>query len=87
MAGGLGTYLIDETHHKPLPIVDLAGKPILCSSSRSSVTLVLMSTLPAVDSRVFVKDYVANCFLHVSVVTVHMHVDINMEVYHRSREL
>ena len=29
LAGGFGTRISEETHHKPKPMIDLGGKPII----------------------------------------------------------
>ena len=53
LAGGLGTRLSEETHLKPKPMVEVGGKPILWHILKYIVTIMLMNSLFAADTRVF----------------------------------
>ena len=73
LAGGLGTRLSEETDHKPKPLVEIGGKPILWH---------IMKTYSAHNVNDFIiccgykgyiiKEYFANYFLHMSDVTFSM---------------
>jgi glucose-1-phosphate cytidylyltransferase len=73
LAGGLGTRLSEETDHKPKPMVEIGGKPILWH---------IMKTYSAHNVNDFIiccgykgyiiKEYFANYFLHMSDVTFSM---------------
>ena len=86
LAGGLGTRLSEETLLKPKPMVEIGGKPILWHILKIIAIMELMILLYVVDTKVVIKEYFANYFLHTSDVTFHMDDDNRMEVHRRKSE-
>jgi len=70
LAGGMGTRIIEETHIRPRPMIEIGGKPILWH---------IMKTYSAYGVTDFVvccgfkghvvKEYFSNYFLHTSDIT------------------
>ena len=86
LAGGFGTRIIEESHLRPKPLIEIGGKPMLWH---------IMKTFSAHDVRDFViccgykgymiKEYFANYFLHTSDATFDM-LENKMQVHHTHAE-
>ncbi len=86
LAGGLGTRISEESIHKPKPMIEIGGKPIIWH---------IMKIYSAQDIDAFIvflgykgyvlKEYFANYFLHMSDVTFDMR-DNSLQVHQKSAE-
>jgi glucose-1-phosphate cytidylyltransferase len=86
LAGGLGTRLSEETEHKPKPMVEVGGKPILWHIMKLYSFYGLNDFIICLGYKGYViKEYFANYFLHMSDVTFDMEHN-RMEVHQRKAE-
>ena len=86
LAGGLGTRLSEETGHRPKPMVEIGGRPILWHVMKTySVHGVHDFVICCGHKGYLIKEYFANYFLHMSDVTFKMS-DNSMEVHDRRAE-
>ena len=73
LAGGLGTLISEETHLKPKPMIEIAGKPILWHILKLYSAHGVNDFVICCGYRGYViKEYFANYFLHMSDVTFDM---------------
>jgi glucose-1-phosphate cytidylyltransferase len=86
LAGGLGTRISEETHLKPKPMVEVAGRPILWHVMKIYSAHGLNDFIICAGYKGYViKEYFANYFLHMSDVTFDMSRN-QMEVHQRRSE-
>jgi glucose-1-phosphate cytidylyltransferase len=86
LAGGLGTRILEETHLKPKPMIEIGGKPILWH-------IMKIYSFHGVNEFVIccgykgyvIKEYFANYFLHMSDVTFDVSNN-SMEVHYKKAE-
>lgn len=73
LAGGLGTRLSEETGHKPKPMIEIGGKPILWHILKIYSSHGVNDFIICCGYKGYViKEYFANYFLHTSDVTFDM---------------
>ena len=73
LAGGLGTRISEETHHKPKPMIEIGGKPILWHIMKIYSAHGVNDFVICCGYRGYViKEYFANYFLHTSDLTFDM---------------
>lgn len=86
LAGGLGTRIAEETHLKPKPMIEIAGRPILWHIMKIYSTHGINDFVVCCGYRGYIiKEYFANYFLHMSDVTFDMEQN-RMEVHQRKAE-
>ena len=86
LAGGLGTRIIEESHLKPKPMIEIGGKPILWHIMKIYSRYGINDFIICLGYRGYViKEYFANYFLHMSDVTFDM-AQNRMEVHQNSAE-
>ena len=86
LAGGLGTRIIEESHLKPKPMIEIGGKPILWHIMKIYSHHGINDFIVCLGYRGYViKEYFANYFLHMSDVTFDM-AQNRMEVHQNSAE-
>lgn len=86
LAGGLGTRIIEESHLKPKPMIEIGGKPILWHIMKIYSHHGINDFIICLGYRGYViKEYFANYFLHMSDVTFDM-AQNRMEVHQNSAE-
>lgn len=86
LAGGLGTRLSEETEHKPKPMVEIGGKPILWHIMKLYSFYGLNDFIICLGYKGYmIKEYFANYFLHMSDVTFDMAKN-KMDVHQNSAE-
>jgi len=86
LAGGLGTRLSEETEHKPKPMVEIGGKPILWHIMKLYSFYGLNDFIICLGYKGYmIKEYFANYFLHMSDVTFDMAKN-KMEVHQNNAE-
>ncbi len=86
LAGGLGTRLAEETAVRPKPMVEVGGKPVLWHILKTYSHHGINDFIICLGYRGYViKEYFANCFLHMSDVTFDL-AENRMEVCHRHCE-
>lgn len=86
LAGGLGTRIIEESHLKPKPMIEIGGKPILWHVMKSYSHYGINEFVICLGYRGYViKEYFANYFLHMSDVTFDMANNV-MEVHQGNAE-
>ena len=86
LAGGLGTRIIEESHTKPKPMIEIGGKPIIWH---------ILKIFSAYDVNEFIiccgykgnliKEFFANYSLYTSDITFHMDKN-EMRVHHKKTE-
>ena len=87
LAGGLGTRLSEETHLKPKPMVEIAGKPILWHIMKIYSSYGINEFIICCGYKGYViKEYFANYLLHTSDVTFFMDNDNKMQIHCRKNE-
>lgn len=73
LAGGFGTRLSEETEHKPKPMVEIGGRPILWHIMKIYSAWGLNDFIICLGYKGYIiKEYFANYFLHMSDVTFDM---------------
>ena len=86
LAGGQGSRISEETHLKPKPMVEIAGRPILWHIMKIYSAHGVNEFVICLGYKGYViKEYFANYFLHMSDVTFHMQ-DNRMEVHQHNVE-
>ncbi|WP_024304066.1 glucose-1-phosphate cytidylyltransferase [Pseudogulbenkiania sp. MAI-1] len=86
LAGGLGTRISEETTHRPKPMVEIGGKPILWHIMKIYSHYGINEFVICCGYKGYViKEYFANYFLHMSDVTFDMSNN-KMEVHQRYAE-
>lgn len=83
LAGGLGTRISEESHLRPKPMIEIAGKPILWHIMKTYSHYGVNDFVICCGYKGYViKEYFANYFLHMSDVTFDMSNN-SMSVHHR----
>ncbi len=86
LAGGLGTRITEETHLKPKPMIEIAGKPILWHILKIYSHYGINDFVICCGYKGYlIKEYFANYFLHMSDVTFDM-AHNKMEVHQQKAE-
>jgi glucose-1-phosphate cytidylyltransferase len=86
LAGGMGTRIMEESHLKPKPMIEVGGKPILWHIMKIySASGVNDFVICCGHKGYVVKEYFANYFLHMSDVTFDM-ANNTMEVHQKHAE-
>jgi len=86
LAGGLGTRISEETHLKPKPMIEIAGRPILWHIMKTYSSHGVNDFIICCGYKGYIiKEYFANYFLHMSDVTFDMQHN-KMEVHRRKAE-
>ncbi len=86
LAGGLGTRISEETSHRPKPMIEIGGKPILWHIMKTYSHHSINEFVICCGYKGYViKEYFANYFLHMSNVTFNMEHN-KMEVHQRFAE-
>lgn len=86
LAGGFGTRLSEETHLKPKPMVEIAGKPLLWHILKTYSYHGINEFIICCGYKGYViKEYFANYFLHMSNVTFDMSKN-KMEIHEKYAE-
>lgn len=84
LAGGRGTRISEESHLRPKPMIEIAGRPILWHIMKTYAQHGLTDFIICLGYRGYmVKEYFANHFLHESDVTIDMKT--NQIEYHDNR--
>lgn len=86
LAGGFGTRISEETDHRPKPMVEIGGKPILWHIMKTYSHYGIKEFIICCGYKGYViKEYFANYFLHMSDVTFDMKNN-QMQVHHNHAE-
>lgn len=86
LAGGLGTRISEETHLKPKPMVEIAGRPILWHILKLYSSFGIQDFIICAGYKGYViKEYFANYFMHMSDVTFDMSTN-QMEFHAKNAE-
>jgi len=86
LAGGVGSRLSEETEHKPKPMVEIGGKPILWHIMKIYSSYGINDFIICCGYKGYViKEYFNNYFLHISDVTFSMQ-DNSIEVNRKNAE-
>ena len=86
LAGGLGTRLSEETTHKPKPMVEIGGIPILLHIMKMYSHHGINDFIICCGYKGYViKEYFANYYLHMSDITFDMSKN-KMKVHHERAE-
>jgi len=86
LAGGLGTRILEESHLRPKPMVEIGGKPILWHIMKIFSHHGVNDFIVCLGYKGYViKEYFANYFLHMSDITFHLEKNA-MEVHERHAE-
>ena len=86
LAGGLGTRLSEETIHKPKPMVDVGGRPILWHVMKIYSHFGVNEFIICAGYRGYlIKEYFANYFVHTSDVTFDLQAN-QIEVHKKGAE-
>ncbi|MGE5652205.1 MAG: glucose-1-phosphate cytidylyltransferase [Bacillota bacterium] len=86
LAGGLGTRILEESHLRPKPMIEIGGKPILWHIMKIYSSHGVNDFVICLGYKGYViKEYFANYFLHMSDVTFDMEKN-RMEVHQRHAE-
>lgn len=86
LAGGFGTRISEESHLKPKPMIEIAGRPILWHIMKMYSSYGINDFVICLGYRGYViKEYFANYFLHQADITVDLK-DNSIEVLHRKAE-
>jgi glucose-1-phosphate cytidylyltransferase len=73
LAGGLGTRISEESHLKPKPMIEIAGRPILWHIMKIYSHYGINDFIICLGYRGYmIKEYFANYFLHVSDITFNL---------------
>lgn len=71
LAGGLGTRIAEESTHRPKPMIEIGGKPLLWHIMKTYSAYGLNDFIICCGYKGYViKEYFANYFLHTSDVTI-----------------
>jgi glucose-1-phosphate cytidylyltransferase len=86
LAGGLGTRILEESHLRPKPMIEIGGKPILWHIMKIYSHHGVNEFVICLGYKGYViKEYFANYFLHMSDVTFDMGKN-RMEVHQQNAE-
>jgi glucose-1-phosphate cytidylyltransferase len=86
LAGGLGTRILEESHLRPKPMIEIGGKPILWHIMKIYSHHGVNEFVICLGYKGYIiKEYFANYFLHMSDVTFDMGEN-RMEVHQRHAE-
>jgi glucose-1-phosphate cytidylyltransferase len=86
LAGGFGTRISEESHMKPKPMIEIAGKPIIWHVMKIFSAHGINEFIICCGYKSYViKEYFANYFLHMSDVTFDMKHN-QMKVHQRNAE-
>ena len=86
LAGGLGTRILEETHLKPKPMIEIGGRPILWHIMKTYSGHGISDFIICCGYKGYViKEYFANYFLHMSDITFDIQNN-QMEVHQRNAE-
>lgn len=86
LAGGLGTRISEESHVKPKPMIEIAGRPIIWHIMKIYAHHGITEFVVCLGYRGYViKEYFANYFLHMSDVTFDISKN-QMEVHQQRAE-
>lgn len=86
LAGGLGTRILEESHLRPKPMIEIGGKPILWHIMKIYSHHGVNDFVICLGYKGYViKEYFANYFLHMSDVTFDMAKN-RMEVHQQNAE-
>jgi glucose-1-phosphate cytidylyltransferase len=86
LAGGLGTRISEETHLKPIPMIEIGGKPILWHIMKLFSAHGVNEFVVCCGYKGYViKEYFANYFLHMSDVTFDI-ANNSLQVHQRYAE-
>lgn len=86
LAGGLGTRILEESHLRPKPMIEIGGKPILWHIMKIYSHHGVNDFVICLGYKGYViKEYFANYFLHMSDVTFDMGKN-RMEVHEQNAE-
>lgn len=86
LAGGLGTRILEESHLRPKPMIEIGGKPILWHIMKIYSQHGVNEFVICLGYKGYViKEYFANYFLHMSDVTFDMGQN-RMEVHEQHAE-
>jgi len=86
LAGGLGTRLSEETIHKPKPMVEVGGRPILWHVMKIYSHYGVNEFIICAGYRGYlIKEYFANYFVHTSDVTFDLQSN-QIEVHKKGAE-
>ena len=86
LAGGLGSRIIEESHLKPKPMIEIGGRPILWHILKIYSHYGINEFVICLGYKGYViKEYFANYFLHTSDVTFDI-LENKMEVHERYAE-
>ena len=86
LAGGLGTRISEESHLRPKPMIEIAGKPILWHLMKSLGDQGVNEFLICLGYRGYmIKEFFANYFLHTADVTFDLG-DNSMQIHQRTTE-
>lgn len=86
LAGGLGTRIMEESHLRPKPMIEIGGMPILWHIMKLYTYHGLTDFIICCGYKGYlIKEYFANYFLHMSDVTIDL-ANNRMEVHQRQAE-
>jgi glucose-1-phosphate cytidylyltransferase len=86
LAGGLGTRIVEESHLRPKPMIEIGGKPMLWHIMKIYSSFGINDFIICLGYRGYIiKEYFANYFLHMSDVTFDMTRN-SMEVHQKHVE-
>lgn len=86
LAGGLGTRILEESHLRPKPMIEIGGKPILWHIMKTYSHHGINDFIICLGYKGYViKEYFANYFLHMSDVTFDLEKN-SIEVHERHAE-
>jgi glucose-1-phosphate cytidylyltransferase len=86
LAGGLGTRILEESHLRPKPMIEIGGKPLLWHIMKTYSQHGIHDFVVCLGYKGYViKEYFANYFLHMSDVTFDLEKN-SIEVHERHAE-
>ena len=84
LAGGLGACILEETHLKPKPMIEIGGRPILWHIIKMYLSHGINDFVILFGYKGYlIKEYFSNYFLHMSDVTFDM--TNNKMIVHRKK--
>ena len=86
LAGGLGTRIVEESHLRPKPMIEIGGMPILWHIMKLYAHHGVTDFIVCCGYKGhIIKEYFANYFLHMSDVTIDL-AQNQLEVHHHQAE-
>lgn len=86
LAGGLGTRILEESHLRPKPMIEIGGKPLLWHIMKTYSQHGINDFIVCLGYKGYViKEYFANYFLHMSDVTYDLEKN-SIEVHEQHAE-